>query len=46
LRGFVDGLVFGSPNLPLGLEPVVELRAWSLASFEVEFVGSPPDSFP
>jgi hypothetical protein len=46
LRGFVDGLVFGCPNLRFGLEPVVEFRAWNLASFEVEFVGSPLDSFP
>jgi hypothetical protein len=44
LRRFVYGSVFGSADLCFGLKPVVKLRAGLLASLEVDFVSSSPDS--
>ena len=43
-KGFVNGLFLGSVDLFFGLEPVVKLRARLVASLDVEFVGSSPDS--
>src|SRR5713101_1019457 len=42
---FRRGFFFGSANLLFGLEPVVELRVWLIASLDIEFVGSSPDLF-
>ena len=42
---FVEGLLFGSLDLFLGLEPVVKFRAGLIASQDVEFVCPLPDSF-
>ena len=42
---FVEGFFFGSADLFLGLEPVIELRAGFVAALDVEFVGAALDSF-
>jgi hypothetical protein len=41
---FVDRFLFGSADLIFGLDPVVYFRTGLIASLEVEFVGSVPDS--
>ena len=46
VRRFVDECVLVSmENFPLGLEPVVELRASLITALDGEFVGSLPDTF-
>ena len=42
---FLDSFLFGSANFLFGLEPVVEFGAGLIASLNVQFIGSPLDSF-
>lgn len=44
-QAFVAGVFFGLANFLFGLEPIVEIRAWLIASLDVELIGSSPDSF-
>ncbi len=41
---FPGSLLLDSANLLFGLEPIVEIRAGLIASLNVEFIGSTPDS--
>jgi hypothetical protein len=44
-RRLVDRFLFGFSDFLFGSKPVVEIRAGLIASPEVEFVSSSPDSF-